>query len=135
MRLKLLFLLLPFFIFSQNINWESREELNTNNKYHFETSYENFKNSFSESFVANKGIEISLPINDINFENFTFYKQNPFSKELSEKFPEIEIFTGESNESKKRAFISIIGQRINITILDNYKKYVLINSKNKNIFI
>ena len=135
MKLKLLFLLLPFFIFSQNINWESKGELNTNNKYYFETSYDNFKNSLLGPGISKKGIEISLPINDTNFENFTFYKQNPFSKELSEKFPQIEIFKGESNESNKKAFISIIDQRINITILDDYKKSVLINSKNKNIFV
>ena len=135
MKLKLLFLLLPFFIFSQNINWESKGELNTNNKYHFETSYDNLRNSFSTLDNNNKGIQISLPINSTNFENFTFYKQNPFSKELNEKFSQIEIFKGESNESNKKAFISIIDQRINITILDDYKKSVLINSKNKNIFV
>ena len=76
-----------------------------------------------------------MPIDGRIFEKFTFSKQNPFSKELSEKFSQIEIFTGQSNESNKKAFISIIDQRVNITILDNYKKYVLINSKNKNIFI
>ena len=135
MKLKLFFLLIPFFIFSQNINWESREDLNTENKYHYQTSYNNLKNSLSESSKPLKGIEISLPIDGRIFEKFTFYKQNPFSKELSEKFSQIEIFTGQSNESNKKAFISIIDQRVNITILDNYKKYVLINSKNKNIFI
>ena len=74
MKLKLLFLLLPFFIFAQNINWESKGELNTNNKYYFETSYDNFKNSLLGPGISKKGIEISLPINDTNFENFTFYK-------------------------------------------------------------
>ena len=87
MRLKLLFLLIPFFVFSQKINWESRSELNSNNQYHFESSYENFENSFLQK---NK-IEINLPVDNANFENFIFFKQNPFSKKLSEKFKEVKV--------------------------------------------
>ena len=60
MKLKLLFLLLPFFIFSQNINWESKGELNTNNKYYFETSYDNFKNSLLGPGISKKGIDLEL---------------------------------------------------------------------------
>ena len=133
MRLKLLFLLIPFFVFSQQINWESRAELDANNLYHFESSYENFQSSFSKP-ISNK-IEISLPVNSTNFESFTFIRHNPYSKELSEKFAQIKIYRGKSLSSGKIAFISFVGERINISILDSQFKTVIINSKNKNIFV
>jgi hypothetical protein len=133
MRLKFLFLLLPFFIFSQNINWQSRSDLSTNDQYHFESSFENFQNSFSKN--NNKQIQISLPVNSTDFENFLFIKQNPFSKELSEKFPDIDIYRGKSLDSDKSAFISFVDQKINISILDSKYKTVIISSKNKDIFI
>jgi len=133
MRLKLLFLLLPIFIFSQKIDWQSRSDLNSNSKYHFETSFENFQTSFLKT--SNKEIKIRIPVDGSSFENFVFVKQNPFSKELSKKFPDIKIFRGKSSDSDKSAFISFVGQKINISILDSKYKTVIINSKDKDIFI
>ena len=78
MKLRILFLLLPILIFSQKINWQSKVELNTDDKYHFESSFENFESSFLQQ---NK-IQVNLPVDSSNFENFVFYKQNPFSEKL-----------------------------------------------------
>ena len=131
MRLKLLLLLLPLFIFSQKINWESKSNITTDSNYYFETSFEDFESSF----LKKNKIEINLPVDSSNFENFVFYEQNPFSEKLYEKFDEIKIYRGKSLDSDRVSFISFIGQRVNISILDNQYKTVLINSKNKNIFV
>ena len=131
MKLRILFLLLPILIFSQKINWQSKVELNTDDKYHFESSFENFESSFLQQ---NK-IQVNLPVDSSNFENFVFYKQNPFSEKLYEKFKEVKVFRGKSLDSDKISFISFVGERINISILDDNKKSIIINSKNKNIFI
>ena len=76
MRLRLFFLLIPFFIFSQNINWESREDLNTENPDAYQiitapADFDTVRSYLEENGVAMLSAEVIWnPQNRIEIDNY-----------------------------------------------------------------
>ena len=135
-KLNYLFIILPIFIFSQNIiDWKIRDDLNNYDNIYFESSSNEIINYVNKKESDGLDIIINLPTGQNNFENFILIRQNSFSKKLSKKFPTISMYRGKSMDKNKIVYLNFIKKKIYITILEKDKKITINNSKNNNLFV